>query len=210
MISSAQPRPKQISARAFHAAFVAMLPDIRRHAMAAFRHLDREAQAEAVQEVSANAFVAFHRLAELDKLDLAYPAVLAKYGVAQCRDGRKVGGRLNVNDALSPYAQRNKGFQVERLDKLNRTEDAWQRVVVEDRHAGPAEVAITRLDFAQWLGRLPLRLRRIARFLAAGETTTDAAEHFNISPGRVSQIRRELKHNWESFQSQALGNTATA
>jgi len=73
MIASAQPRPKQISTFAFHAAFVAMLPDIRRHALAAFRHLDPEARAEAVQEVTANAFVAFHRLAEMDKIDLAYP-----------------------------------------------------------------------------------------------------------------------------------------
>ena len=36
----------------------------------------------------------------------AYPSVLARCAVAQIKDGRLVGGRMNVKDVSSPYCQR--------------------------------------------------------------------------------------------------------
>jgi DNA-binding NarL/FixJ family response regulator len=75
-------------------------------------------------------------------------------------------------------------------------------IVVEDRHVGPAEVAATRMDFAAWLRVLPGRLRKIARVLATGETTTTVAKRFHVSQGRISQIRMELKQAWERFQGE--------
>ena len=74
-------------------------------------------------------------------------------------------------------------------------------MLVEDKHAGPAEVAaIVRIDFATWLRFLPRRLRKIATFLANGETTTAAAKRFRVSQGRISQIRKELFLAWHRFQ----------
>ena len=75
---------------AWHNLFLAMLPAIVTHARIAFCHLNAEARQDAVQEVVANAFVAFARLAPLGRTDLAYPGPLARYGVAQVRvsDGR--------------------------------------------------------------------------------------------------------------------------
>jgi len=176
-----------------------MLPDIRRQAVIAFRDLNPEAQAEAVQEVTANAFVAFHRLAELGKTDVAFPSVLAKYGIAQCRDGRKVGGRLNVNDVSSEYCQLRRGLKATSLDRNGGAEDEWKQIVVEDQHATPADIAATRIDFAAWLRTLPTRDRRVAETLATGETTNAAATAFRVSPSRISQLRRELMESWEAF-----------
>ena len=93
-----------------------------------------------------------------------------------------------------------KNLIVERLDKFDREEEPGQEVLVEDKHAGPAEVAATRIDFTTWLQVLPRRLRKIATFLANGETTTAAAKRFRVSQGRVSQIRKELFHAWNRFQ----------
>jgi hypothetical protein len=76
---------------------------------------------------------------------------------------------------------------------------------VEDRYAGPAEVASTRLDFAAWLEELPKRLRKIALFLAAGETTSAAARRFRRSQGRISQIRRQLYEAWHQYQHDLPG-----
>ena len=56
------------------------------------------------------------------KADLAYAGVLARYGVAQVNDDRRVGGRLNIRDVSSEYCQRRKGVTVERLDKYNKDE----------------------------------------------------------------------------------------
>jgi hypothetical protein len=179
-----------------------MLPIIKTHARVAFRYLAPEAREEAVQEVICNACCAYARLVELNKTDLAYPSALARFGVAQTREGRKVGGSLNVRDVSSDYCQRQKDLIVERLDKFDKEEDAWQEVLVEDRHAGPAEVAATRIDFTTWLQVLPYRLRKIATFLANGETTTAAAKRFRVSQGRISQIRKELYRAWRRFQGE--------
>ena len=77
-----------------------------------------------------------------------YPSPLARYAIAQVRAGRRIGNKLNVRDVLSPYCQQRKGITVERLDKYDKEEDAWREALVEDRHAGPAEIARVRIDFA--------------------------------------------------------------
>jgi DNA-directed RNA polymerase specialized sigma24 family protein len=180
-----------------------MLPAICLHARICFRRLDPEAREEAVQEVLCNAMRAYVRLVELGKVDVAYPTVLARYGVAQVRDGRKVGAKLNIRDVMSPYCQRQKGVVVERLDLYDAEEDAWREILVEDRHAGPADVAATRMDFDGWLQSLPKRLRKIATVLATSETTSATARRFGVSDGRVSQIRRELYNAWRRFVGEA-------
>jgi hypothetical protein len=184
---------------AWHADFEAMLPMIETHAKIAFRHLDAEGREEAVQETICNACQAYARLVELGKTDVAFPTVLARFGVSQTREGRKVGGKLNVRDVLSSYCQQRKNLLVERLDHYDSEEEAWAEILIEDKHVGPAETAIVRIDFATWLQLLPRRLRTIATFLAGGETTTAAARRFRVSPGRISQIRRELFLAWHRF-----------
>jgi hypothetical protein len=204
MIAPARSVRRKKSPAAWHKAFLAMMPPIKAHAKIAFRHLGPEAREEAVQEVICNACSAFARLVQRGKADLAYPSVLARYGVAQVKAGRKVGCHLNVNDITSEYCQRRKNVAVERLDAYDAEEDAWQEVIVEDKNAGPAEVAATRIDFATWLELLPKRLRKIATFLANSETTTAAAKRFRLSPGRISQIRKQLYQAWNQFQGEQL------
>ena len=201
MIAPARPVRRKKSLPAWHKAFLAMLPRIATHAKIAFRHLNAEAREEAVQEVVCNACHAFARLVELGKQDLAYPSALARYGVAQAKAGRKVGCRLNVNDITSEYCRRRKNVTVERLDFYDADEDAWQEVVVEDKHAGPAETAAARIDIDRWFRRLRPRQRQIAQALAVGERTKDVARRFGLSPGRVSQMRQEFSRDWEKFQS---------
>ena len=185
---------------AWHATFVKMLPAIARHARIAFRHLrSADARDEAIQEVVCNACCAVARLAELGKLDLAYASVLARYGVAQVRDGRKVGCKLNIGDVMSPYCQRLKDVVVERLDRFDEDDQTWSEALVEDRTAGPADIARTRIDFTAWLASLKRRDRRIAESLSLGNHTQDVAKRFNVSAGRVSQLRRELAESWRAF-----------
>ena len=200
MKKSRKPARRKKSPPAWHAAFEAMLPIIENHAKIAFRHLDAEAREEAIQETVCNACQAYARLAELGKTDVVYPSVLARFGVSQIRAGRKVGGKLNCRDVLSNYCQRKKNLVVGRLDHYDSEEEAWEELLVEDKHAGPAETAVSRVDFAAWLQALPRRLRKIATFLAKGETTTAAAKRFHVSEGRISQIRKELFLAWNHLQ----------
>ena len=131
-----------------------------------------------------------------------YPTPLAQYAIRQYCDGRRVGSRLNIHDVSSSYCQRQKHVTLERLDKFDTGEEAWQEIVIEDKHSGPAEVACVRIDFATWLRRLPGRVRKIAKVLATGETTHAVARRFNVSDGRISQIRKELFLAWQRFQGE--------
>ena len=187
---------------AWHAAFEAMLPVIETHAKVAFRHLDPDAREEAVQETVCRACQAYARLVELGKTDVAFPSVLARFSVSQTKDGRIVGNTLNCCETLSEYGQKKNKLLVERLDRYDSEEQAYLEILVEDKHAGPAETAVVRIDFAAYMQLLPLRLRQIATFLAKGETTTAAAKKFGASQGRISQIRKELWLAWHHFQGE--------
>ncbi len=194
----------------WHKEFLALLPAILRHAKIAFAYLKPEARAEAVQEVVANACQAYARLVELGKTDIAYATALARYGVKQTRDHRKVGGHLNILDVLSKYCQRRKNLTVERLDKFDHAENVWEEILVEDKHAGPAATACARLDMDSWLKSLPVRHRRIAQYLSLGNRTSQAARKFKVSAGRISQLRKELAANWRAFLGDDPGPAANA
>lgn len=182
-----------------HDRFLDMLPTIRSQARLAFRGAQPELREELIAEVIANCFVAFVRLMDRGLDDVIYPTPLAQFAIRQVREGRKVGGKLNVRDVSSKYAQRAKRFTVERLDRFDADQGEWREVLIEDRHTGPAETAACRIDFNDWLRSLPRRSRRVAETLALGETTKKAARKHRVSPGRISQVRRELKDNWDAF-----------
>lgn len=202
MIASANSLPVQT----LHDRFLALLPQIRNHAHIAFRHERPEGREELIAEVLANAFVAFTRLMERGLENVIYATPLAKYAIRQVRSGRKVGNSLNINDVSSDYAQKAKGIVVESLDRFDKQHEEWREILIEDRHAGPAETAASRIDVGDWFKALPTRTRRVAETLAAGETTKKAARKHGVSPGRISQVRRELMRSWQEFQ----GEFATA
>ena len=186
-----------------------MLPTIRAYARGAFARLNPDLRQDLTQEVIANCLVAYVRLFQQGKVALAYPTVLARYGIAQVCDGRKVGAKLNIKDPLSPYCQRKKGVIVERLDRFDEEENAWKEAVIEDtRTATVPDIVSFRIDFADWLASLPRRNRRITETLALGHRTQDVARKFKVSEGRISQLRRELSTSWKQFVGEADGNAA--
>jgi hypothetical protein len=198
MIARKRQLRRRRTAPEWHAPFLRMLPAIRTHARVALRQRGPQAREGAVQEGIPHPRPPDKRLVELGKADIAYAGALARYGVAQVKDGRRVGGRLNVRDISSEYCQRRKGVTVKRLDRLDR-EEGWQEIVVEDKHATPADVARVRVDFSDWLRTLRRRDRRIAETLSVGETTSDVAKRFRVSPSRVSQLRHELRDSRDEF-----------
>ncbi len=189
--------------------FLQLLPAIIRHAKYAFRHLKGEARQDAIQEIIANAFVAFVALVRRGRMSLAYSTPLAKFAVAQFNDGRRVGSTLNCSDVLSPYAQRLKGLIIERLDHREKDEEnQWKEAIVEDTRTPVLDQVAFRCDYPDWLDSLKSRDRRVAEFLSLGNRTSDAARKFHVSQGRVSQLRRELSDSWKNFTSFNEGNAA--
>jgi DNA-directed RNA polymerase specialized sigma24 family protein len=187
--------------------FLAMLPKIHRYAETAFRDLQGDNRDDAIQEVVANACVAFARLVQQGRMEKAFPTVLARFAIAQVRAGRQVGASWSVRDVLSRHAQRNKGFAVERLDRMGRDDEGWIEAVIEDPHTPVFEQVWFRIDFHEWLSLLSFRNRQIAETLAVGHSTQQAAKRFGISPARVSQLRRELYDSWQRFHGELIPPT---
>ena len=189
------------------ARFLLLLPLIRRIARHAFRGMPGDEREEAVQEVVANCFVAYARLVERGKEDVAYATPLARYAIAQYRAGRRVGSQLNRSDLTSAYCQYHHDLVLESL--FHRDDSGqWEELVVEDKRSTPADVAAMRLDFKAWLRRLDRPKRTAAKLLASGAATSEAAKQLRLSSARVSQLRRELKDDWAVFQGEPLPEAA--
>jgi hypothetical protein len=214
MISTARnPRRKTRTSR-WNDKFLQLLPSIQEQAEYAFRRVPIDAREDLILEVVAAAYVLFVSLCRRGKTALVYPTPLAKFAIRHVREGRRIGSRCNSLDITSPCSCAAKRTTIERLDRFNPRHGDWREVLVEDRTAGPAEIVMTRLDFASWLSTLSNRDRQLAEKLVLGETTGRVARTFRISAARVSQLRRELCANWHRFVGEladaALPSMATA
>lgn len=193
----------------WHREFVHMLPKIERHARIAFRSLKGDNRDEAVQEAVCNACRAFARLSEQGRAEAATWSSLARFAIRQVRDGRRVGSSQNVRDVCSVHCKRRHGVTIEPLSRWDEEDGTWRDMLVEDKNATPADLAASRIDVPAFFASLSRRNRRIAQKLATGEGTKRVAKMFGISPGRVSQLRQELKAAWEQFHEPRLAPTAS-
>lgn len=192
--------PRSAPDQAWQAGFVALLPAIRAHARIAFRALRPEARDDAIQEAVANACVAYVRLVQLGKQDLAYPSALVRFAVKHYWAGRRVGSSMNSGDVLCRHAQRHRGFQVEQLDAGYAGRKGWSEALADNTRSPVPDQVAFRIDFPAWLAGQNCRDRRLARFLALGNCPAEAADRFGISRARISQIRQELRESWAEFQ----------
>lgn len=187
---------------AWHRAFLVMLPAMVQHFRVAFRNLHPEAKAEAIQEATANACVAYRRLAAQGRTDRAFFSTLARFAVRQVNDCRRVGTSQNIRDASSELARRKGRVVLERLDRFDKQTEEWEEAIIEDSHTPVFDQVWFRIDFPAWLARLRPRDRKIAKSLAVGNATGEVAKQFDISAGRVSQLRRELYASWREFHGE--------
>ena len=130
---------------------------------------------------------------------MAFPSVLVRHAVARYFEGRRTGTRLNKRDVLTEYGRRKNGLIIESLDAIDQEDGQWRQLLVQDRRTTPACLAQYRIDFAQWLDQLPAASRKVACYLAVGNTTNDTARKFHVSAVRVSRYRRRLKDDWDRF-----------
>jgi hypothetical protein len=191
---------------------VAILPAVETHARIQLRKLPIERREDVVQEAIASAVIAYRRLAEQGRLDVAHPSTIAAHAVHHVRNGRHVGGSQDsAKDVLSPVCQERHGVTVLRLDAAGsptRTGEGWKQVAVESRNMSIPDLAAFRIDFGQWLRSLSRRDRKIIRAMVSGEGTNAVAGRFGISQGRVSQLRRKFQREWQAFQGETVDSAA--
>ena len=192
--------------------FESSLPQIRRTLIFFFRNWPRRLRAEAIADALAACWHAWVGLVQRGQDPIAVGLTgIAFNGYRAVKGGRQLGcgtcGRSHV-DILDRRAQFRLGLHVVSFDSPCRSDpdmvsQAWRDCLSENRRSGPAEIAASRIDFADWLGRLPARKREMAQMLALGEETGSAARTLGVTPSAVSQARAWLYQNWRLFQAQA-------
>ena len=195
------------------AAFLQILPRIETHARIWSRHVLCPGQRDDfVSEAVALAWRSFLRLAQQGRDATQFASALAALVVRAVRSGRRLCGQEKSRDVMSPAAQRRHSFRVEELlpssatdERLyrepfgQRLHDAFEERLRDNTQTPVVEQVVFRCDFPQWLLTLSQRNRMVVDDLVAGEGTGDVARKFSLSPGRVSQLRRQFQDDWDTF-----------
>ncbi len=197
-----------------HTAFLTLLPRIERHALIYFRNLRCPGRKEdAVQETISLAWLWFVRLMKRGKDPRTFPAVFASYAVRAVKCGRRVCGQEKGKDVMSHLAQQRHKFAVEQLPSSllstveeryslshgQHKQDTYEERLKDNTQTPVLDQVAFRIDFPAWLTTLTARERRLVHEMANNERTLDISKRFELSPARISQMRRELHNDWSRF-----------
>jgi hypothetical protein len=188
-----------------HARFLAIVPRIELHAHISFRDVTCAAQKDDWSaETVALCWKWFVRLAEQGQDATEFVSALAGYATRAVRSGRRLCGQEKARDVLSSRAQRRHPFTICRLpDHSGRNGSALEEKLQDNTQAPILDQVVFRLDFPRWRRTRTERDRRLLHDLMVGERTRAVSQKYGLSPGRVSQLRRELRADWDRFCASA-------
>jgi hypothetical protein len=225
VIADANPAARSHSTEALQAAFLTILPRIELHGRVFFRGVPCPHRREdAVAEVVALSWVWFVRLVAKGKDPLTFPMMLATYAAKAVKCGRRACGQEKGKDVMSVVAQQRHHFTVEPLPcsiasthegrhgatRGQRRQDSWEERLHDNTLTPIPEQVAFRLDFPAWLDSLTSRERRLVGEMANNERTMDLSQRFELSPARISQLRRELHNDWQRFNGDGENPTPIA
>jgi hypothetical protein len=197
-----------------HVRFLLLLPRIVTHAQVFFRGIRCPVQKEdKVQECVALGWQWFLRLTEQGKDVFDFPMAFASLVARAVKCGRRLCGQERSGDVLSFVAQAKHGFRVERLPATTRSPqehlyadphgqallDAFEERLRDNTQTPVPDQVTFRIDFPVWRCTRSERDRRVIDALMAGGRTKDVSRQFGLSPGRVSQLRRDFLEDWRRF-----------
>ncbi len=195
------PESRGPSAVRLHALFLKrILPRVISHGQVCFRGHDAEQREEFVAEMVALSWRWFLRLSEQGRKPEEFPTALARYAALQVRCGRGLCGQEPGREPLSRVARLRRGFSVVSLPDHSTLGGSLLEEALHDNTRTPVPDQVSfRLDWPAWLSTRTERDRRIIEDLALGEGTLAVASRHGLSPGRVSQKRREYLEDWRRF-----------
>jgi hypothetical protein len=197
-----------------HARFLLILPRVELHAHIYFRHVRCPHRREdAVQEMRCLAWKWFLCLHERGRDPADFLTGFVTLLARAVNSGRRLAGMARAKDVLNAATQRRHGFHVERLptstpvshERLyaevhgQELHDAYEERLRDNTITPVVDQVQFRLDWPAWLRTLTGRERRMIRAMALGERTLDLGKQFEVSPARISQLRREFCKGWLRF-----------
>jgi len=194
--------------------FLTALPRIREHAEIQFRGIrDPGRHDDAIANTIGLGWKHWVAAVRQGKDPNTFVSAIADYSVRQTRSGRRVDGQERAKDVMSPRAQGNKGFAVEQLNTSSRRSfeeihadphgqermDAVEERLTDNTRTPPPEQAAFREQYGLLLKEVGPKKRPIVEDMAVGEDTKGLAARHKVTPGRISQIRRETEQVWRKL-----------
>jgi hypothetical protein len=178
-----------------------VLPRVLSHGRVYFRHLrSAELKEEYIAEMVALTWRWHLRLAERGKDATRFPTALATFAARAVRSGRRLAGMDRARDALSALARQRHGFTVGKLPDCSTLDGSpLDEALHDNTKSPPDQQAMFRIDFPSWRASRNDRDRLVLDDLMLGERTLDVAGKYGLSPGRVSQLRREFLLDWRRY-----------
>jgi hypothetical protein len=191
-----------------------VLPRVEQHGRVYFRHVKcPDRKEELLAEMGGLAWKWFVGLVQKDKNVLDFVSALANYAARAVNSGRRVCGHERKRDVLSPVAQRLHNFAIEALPQATSTSheclyasphgqerlDAFEERLRDNTLTPVPDQVVFRIDFPLWRCTRTERDRRVIDALMAGWRTKDVSQKFGLSPGRVSQLRRDFLEDWRRY-----------
>jgi len=194
--------------------FLDLVPKIQTHAAIYFRGIRCPAKkADKVAETVALAWRWFLTLTRQGKDASQFVMVFAFTVARSVKCGRRLAGMEPARDVMSERCQQRHNFTVESLPSSTpsphenlfsqphgqQRQDAFEERLRDNTITPIPDQAAFRIDFPAWLQTLTPRERRLIRGMARNERTKDLSKEFELSPGRISQLRSEFHQGWTKF-----------
>jgi hypothetical protein len=181
-----------------------ILPRIERYARHALSSLRGEAKDDAMCEVVASCVCAYRRLFQRKEIERAFASTLVRYAVALYYRGRRVGTSQCSHDVYFAHALKKARIEIRSMGTPREQRAEWMECLTENCRTPVPDQAHFRVEFPLWLRTQTRRDRQITERLSLGYSTKEVADKFKLSPGRISQIRRELYDSWHQFCGEEL------
>jgi hypothetical protein len=194
------PRPLRPLAE-LQAAFVAViLPCVQKYAQITFRHLRYHDREDAQADMLGFAWAWCLKLIQQGKDPAALATNLAFYAARRVKARRHLCGKEKSKDVMSLPAHRVHHFDALTLSPEDRDDNPVQEALRDNTQSPVPDQAAFRLDFPAWIRSYSERDRHVIHDLMMGERTLDVSRRHGMSPGRISQKRREYLEGWSRFQ----------
>jgi hypothetical protein len=213
------PLGPDLEADYLHADFLRILPRIERHARIYFRDVPCTAKRQDfIAETVALCWSWYRRLMKKGKDASKFASALSRFAARAVRCGRRLYGQEKAKDVMSSVAQKRHGFTVTSLPVSTRTSlekiysevrgqqnrDAWEERLRDNTQTPVPDQASFRLAYPQFVRSLSRRDRRMAHFLSLGNSATQTARKFELTPGRVSQLRQQWCRDWRALHDEDI------
>jgi hypothetical protein len=178
---------------------------IEKHARIYHSHrvADADANEEMTAETTALAWKYWLRAVESGKDPNGFVSRIADFCARQVNMGRRLAGQESARSIHNPVTQRKRGIVITNDTPPERDDGGSIIENLRDNTTTPtADAAAFRIDFPNWLERIGKRKAGIAEDMAKGDGTADIAMKHKLSSGRISQLRLELKQDYDDFHAE--------